>query len=122
MQCYSLLFHRAHEREVQELDLAQRALPWIRHTDTLSLVCDLPPNRGTVALTKYGWFWQGCIKQPDRFKHTSAYFADLEKALAWAEQELVKIQEITKVQAPLFLTSECDMKSFNRLSQRRKPP
>ena len=93
---YTILFRGHHERQAQDADLSRRSLPWIHHADTHTLVCDTPPNRGTVQISKDGWFWEACIERPDQFKHTSPYFFELEEALDWTEKELLSAQEEAK--------------------------
>jgi hypothetical protein len=52
--------------------------------ESRTLTCAMPPNRVTVAPALNNFFWQGCLEQPRRIKHTSKYFVELEPALAWA--------------------------------------
>ncbi len=95
-QVYKILFRGFHERQAQEADLSKRSLPWVHHAETHTLVCDTPPNRGTVQITKDGWFWEACIERPDRFKDNSPYFFELEEALGWTEKELLSAEEEAK--------------------------
>lgn len=90
---YTILFQGHHEHEAQDADLSQRTLPWVHHADTHTLVCDVPPNRGTVRLSEDRWFWEAYIERPDQIIHHSPYFFELEKALAWTEQELLSSKE-----------------------------
>lgn len=90
---YALLFKGAHQSELEKLDLATRPLPWRCDREELTLVCDAPPNRGTVQLEEGGWFWKACVERPHRFKHENPMLFDLDKALGWVEQELSKPPE-----------------------------
>jgi hypothetical protein len=89
---YAILFRSYHEREAKELDPSTRPLPWSYNVEALTWMCDQPPNRGTVYLTKNNWSWEGCIEQPDRFKRESPWFMELKEALDWVEQKLIAIQ------------------------------
>lgn len=92
-QVYSMIFGWVHQDEEEKIDLTKRALPWVHNTESHSWVCDLPPNRGTVVSAKSNWFWRSCIERPNRFKDDSPLFVDLEEAMQWTEQELLKIQK-----------------------------
>ena len=92
-QVYSMILGWANAEDEKNIDLSKRALPWVRHTEPHTWVCDLPPNRGTVTLTKSNWFWTSCIERPNRFKDDSSSFVHLEEALQWTEQELLTIQK-----------------------------
>ncbi|MBN1220289.1 MAG: hypothetical protein JXM69_15275 [Anaerolineae bacterium] len=91
---YGFFLRGAREREVAEIDFSTRQFKWEQDKNTLTWTCDRPPNRGTVFLADdSNFFWQGCIEQPDQFKHRSPLFVELVKALTWVEQELEKIEQ-----------------------------
>lgn len=90
---YKILLQGAPRRQLNEIDLSTRPLPWTSDKQKCQLVCEVPPNRGTVMLKDGHWFWQGCVERPDRFKHASPFFVDLDKALTWVEEELSKPPE-----------------------------
>jgi hypothetical protein len=92
-QVYDILFRTAREHEASEIDYSARPLKWVIQADKTTLVCDLPPNRGTVFIDETKLFWEGCIEVPDEFKHSSPRFGLLEKALDWTEQELLKLEK-----------------------------
>ncbi|MCL5951839.1 MAG: hypothetical protein M1132_08975 [Chloroflexi bacterium] len=91
-EVFDLALRSAWQYDVEEVDLSKRPLPWVKQADAQTLVCDVPPNRGTVRMSKSDWFWEACIEQPDHFKNERTNFLQLEKALEWAEQELQSIQ------------------------------
>jgi transposase-like protein len=96
---YSLILRSAHAHDIEEIDLSKRSLPWAKQSDGAALVCDVPPNRGTVKTSEDNyWFWQACIEQPDHFKNERADFVQLEEALSWAEKELLSIQASAKAE------------------------
>jgi hypothetical protein len=92
-QVYSFLFKRGREEEISETDLSARPFAWERDAVTKTLICNRPPNRGSVLLTDDNLFWRGCIEQPNQFKHESPYFVNLEETLTWVEQQLEKIEQ-----------------------------
>ena len=93
-KAYDFLLHRAATRQITKVDLSTYTLPWAYDELRQVWICDVPPNRGSVLLTRPGWFWewQGCIEQPDRFKRSGPFFRQLEQALNWVEQELLALQ------------------------------
>lgn len=93
---YALLLRSSRVRDAQELDPSTRPLPWTYDAETVTWTCEQLPNRGTVSLTEGNWCWQGCIEQPDRFKHRSHWFVDLVDALEWAENQLMTVQRTTE--------------------------
>ncbi len=88
-QAFSILFQARRRVEADEVNLDSRILPWCRHSELVTLVCDDPPNRGTVTLTENGWFWQACVERPKRLKQWNGPLMWLEDALKWTEQELL---------------------------------
>ena len=107
---YDLLLQWAAEAQVEEIDQSKYRLPWAYDKIEHTWICDTPPNRGSVLLVQIGmlWGWQGCIEQPNRFKHWGPSFENLEQALSWTEQELLALQ--TKVEEPPPVVEK---KSFN---------
>ena len=93
---YALLLRSSRVRDAQELDPSTRPLPWTYDAETVTWTCEQLPNRGTVSLTEGNWCWEGCIEQPDRFKHRSHWFVDLVDALEWAENQLMTVQRTTE--------------------------
>ncbi len=91
-EVFDLALRTARRHDVEQADLSKRPLPWVKQADGQTLVCDVPPNRGTVRMSKSDWFWEACIEQPDHFKHERTNFLQLEKAMEWAEQGLQSIQ------------------------------
>ncbi|MBI5848515.1 MAG: transposase [Nitrospirae bacterium] len=91
-QVYTMILGWVQTDEENKIDLAKRTLPWLRRAESHTWVCDMPPNRGTVVLDKSNLCWSSFIERPNRFKHDSPFFPDLEEALRWTEQELLTIQ------------------------------
>ena len=97
MEIVDLLMTGARDSYAHGINVTARPLPWVRDNLSDTWVCDVPPNRGTIALTERGWFWQCCIEQPDQFKRYSNLFLRLEEAMSWTEQELITIQKAGEV-------------------------
>jgi hypothetical protein len=91
-EVWTALVRAQHTRELRDIGLTLRPLPWVRDPSQPKAVCDLPPDRATVALGDSSWFWRGCIEQPNRFAVHSQPFLKLTDALTWAEDEMVKLQ------------------------------
>ena len=87
-QAFSILFQARRRVEANDVDLNSRALRWCRYPELVTLVCDDPPNRGTVTLTEDGWFWQAWIERPGKMKQRNRPLLWIEEALQWIEQEL----------------------------------
>ena len=92
-EVYGMLFEFGAKHQAAKIDLAIRPLPWVRSESGLKFVCDRPPNRATVYLTKMNLYWQACIEQPHHFKHESTWFLKVEEALTWAEKELLLAEQ-----------------------------
>ncbi len=88
-----LLLKGMRATEASKIDFSARPFGWEKDAVTTTLICNRPPNRGSVRSTADSFFWRGCIEQPNRFKHESPYFVNLEDALNWVEQQLQKIQQ-----------------------------
>ena len=87
---YEMLLKAGREAKLRDFDLSARPLPWRRDAEELQLVCELPPNRGTVSSDAFYLRWRGCIERPDEFKTWGPFFKELSDAIAWVEQEIVK--------------------------------
>ena len=114
-QAYDILLRAAREHEASEIDYSARPLKWVIQADKTTLVCDLPPNRGTVVIDETNLFWEGCIEVPNEFKHSSPWFGLLEKALDWTEQELIKLEKEAR-EKPAAVESEPDPKPLMDLT------
>ncbi len=90
---YTMILGWAQADEEKKIDLTKLALLWERRAESHTWVCNLPPNRGTVVLNKSNMYWSSCIERPNRFKHDSPLFVDLEEALQWTEKELLSFQK-----------------------------
>ena len=57
-----------------------------------ALVCDVPPDRGTITLSEDGFWWRPVIERPGRMKYDYEHFLRLEEALAWVEQKIPELR------------------------------
>jgi hypothetical protein len=89
-QVYELLLKAGHRAKLRELDLSSRPLAWQLDSEQQALICEVPPNRGTVKAGDFLCGWCGCVERPDCFQELSPLFVELVEAVAWVEQEVVK--------------------------------
>ncbi len=89
-EIYDNLARLGRGMELTELDLASRLLSWRLESDAQELICEAPPNRGTVMYDDTLLSWCGCVERPECFQDTSPLFARVEEAIDWVEQAVVK--------------------------------
>lgn len=99
-------WHRRHELE--EFDATGRKLPWIRQAYPSALVCDVPPDRGTIKLSEDGWWWLPCIEQPGHLKVDDERFLQLQEALDWVEQQLPALRARREAQSRAWEREEAE--------------
>lgn len=56
-----------------------------------ALVCDVPPDRGTITLSEDRFWWLAVIERPGQLKHDDR-FLQLEEAVVWVEQQIPELR------------------------------
>ena len=56
-----------------------------------ALVCDVPPDRGTITLSEDRFWWLAVIERPGQLKHDDR-FLRLEEAVVWVEQQIPELR------------------------------
>ncbi len=82
--------HRDHE--LKGFNGAGRKFPWVRQEYSSALICDVPPDRGTITLSESGFWWFPVIERPGHFKYDGERFVVLEEAAAWVEQKIPELR------------------------------
>jgi len=82
-------FH--HRQELETFDGAGRQFPWVRRDYPAALICDVPPDRGTIMLSEDRFWWLAVIERPGRMKHDDRFLL-LEEAVAWVEQQIPELR------------------------------
>lgn len=83
-------FH--HDQELSEFNEADRKFPWVRQEYPRGLVCNIPPDRGTITLSEDGFWWIPVIERPGHLKYDYERFLRLEEALVWVEQKIPELR------------------------------
>lgn len=87
---FKLMYEEDRQKQEREIELSKRPLKWTHPPQIHTFVCEPKPNRGTITLGEYDFFWHVCIERPDQFKQSSPPFAKLAEAMTWTEKELAK--------------------------------
>jgi len=88
---FELMVEFHHRHELETFDGAGRQFPWTRRDYPTALICDVPPDRGTITLSEDGFWWLAVIERPGRLKHDDR-FLRLEVAVAWVEQQIPELR------------------------------
>jgi hypothetical protein len=86
-----LLVEFHHRQELAKFDGAGRQFPWTRQEYPTALICDVPPDRGTITLSEDEFWWLAVIERPGQMKHDDRFLL-LEKAVAWVEQQIPELR------------------------------
>ncbi len=91
-RAFEILVQIHHEHELREFNGSGRKFPWVRQDYPPALVCDVPPDHGTITLSEDRFWWRPVIERPGRQKYDYERFLRLEEALAWVEQKIPELR------------------------------
>ena len=77
-----------HKSEAKQVDLESRKYRWIRREYPMGLVCEVPPNRGTVTLSQDSLWWQVGVERQGHRQGDGEQFFELRDVLEWVEQRI----------------------------------
>jgi hypothetical protein len=77
-----------HDAELNKFDGTARSFSWECQKTPPKLVCNVPPDRGTITLSEDNMWWLPVIERPGHAKDDYHRFLLLEQAVAWIEQTM----------------------------------
>lgn len=81
-----------HDVELNKFDWTTRACPWECQKHPTKLVCNMPPDRGTITLSEDNTWWLPVIERPGHAKDDYHRFLLLEQAVTWVEQTIPELR------------------------------
>ncbi len=84
---FRIMVEFLHRQDLRTFDGAGRQFPWVRQDYPAALICNVPPDRGTIALSDDRFWWLAVIERPGWPKHNNR-LVRLEDAVAWVEQQI----------------------------------
>jgi hypothetical protein len=88
---FQVMVRVIHEQDWKKFDGAGHQFPWVRQSYPAALICDVPPDRGTITLSEDKFWWLAVIERPGRMKRENR-FVGLDEAVAWVEQQIPELR------------------------------
>jgi len=91
-RAFEIFLQVHYQHELRAFDGAGRKFAWVRQAHPSALVCDVPPDRGTIRLSGDGVWWPPVIERPHHMKMDYQRFLTLKEALDWVEQKIPELR------------------------------